>query len=136
MFQISIQMSKQAVYDFAQAIGSHDTGAIGSLMTDDHVFIDAHGNTFTGKDKMTNGWMGYFALFPDYRIEITELFENGDTYGAFGFAEGTFRGLNKNTDDHWRLPAAWKAVVKEEKIKHWQVYADTKIPWDIINKNS
>jgi ketosteroid isomerase-like protein len=129
-------MKKQIVYYFAKAINAHDIEKIGSFMADDHIFIDAYGNKVEGKDKMKSGWAGYFQLFPDYKIELTEIFENGDTIAAFGFAEGTFKGIKTdNNENQWRLPAAWKAVVEEGKIKRWQVYADTKIPLDIIAKN-
>ncbi|MDB5018667.1 MAG: SnoaL-like domain protein [Mucilaginibacter sp.] len=130
-------MNKQIVYYFARAINEHETDKICSLMADDHLFVDAHGNTVAGKDKMKAGWAGYFQWFPDYKIEIVELFENGDIVVAFGFAEGTFKGLKTaNNENYWRLPSAWKAVIEDGKIKLWQVYADTKIPFDIINKNT
>jgi ketosteroid isomerase-like protein len=129
-------MYKQIVYYFAGAINHHDIEKISTLMADGHTFIDAHGNKVEGKDKMKAGWAGYFQMFPDYKIEITEIFENGNIIAAFGFAEGTFKGLKtENNENHWRLPAAWKAVVESGKIKVWQVYADTRVPFDIILKN-
>jgi hypothetical protein len=27
-------------------------------------------------------------------------------------------------ENHWEIPAAWKAVIADEKIKLWQVFAD------------
>lgn len=130
-------MSKQVIYDFADAINQHNVQKISSLMTDDHTFTDSHGNKGEGKDKMKAGWAGYFQWFPDYKIEITDLFESGDHFAAFGFAEGTLKGLKTDNDaNYWRLPAAWQAIVEDGKIKLWQVYADTKIPYDIISKNS
>jgi hypothetical protein len=85
---------------------------------------------------MKAGWAGYFQWFPDYKIEITELFEDEGTIAAFGFAEGTFKGIKTtNNENYWRLPAAWKAIIEDGKIKLWQVYADTKVPFDIINNN-
>lgn len=130
-------MNEQAIYSFVGAINSHDPEKIYALMTDDHTFIDAHGNKVERRDKMKAGWAGYFQWFPDYTIEITDVFENGSMVAAFGFAEGTFKGLKtENNENHWRLPAAWKAVIEQGKIKLWQVYADTKIPFDIITKNS
>jgi ketosteroid isomerase-like protein len=104
-------------------------------MTDDHTFIDSHGNEVAGKEKMRAGWIGYFQLFPDYKIEITEIFQNGECIAAFGFASGTYQGLSDRKENYWRLPASWKAIVKNRKILLWQVYADSKIPFDIINKN-
>ena len=33
---------------------------------------------------------GYFKLFPDYKIEIIDVYYNGNKMAAFGFASGTF----------------------------------------------
>jgi limonene-1,2-epoxide hydrolase len=128
-------MDMQIIRDFIEAINEHNVDKICSLMTDDHTFIDSHGNEVVGKEKMRAGWIGYFQLFPDYKIEITEIFPNQDTIAAFGFAGGTYEGLSDRTENYWRLPASWKAVVKNGKIHLWQVYADSKIPFDIINKS-
>lgn len=130
-------MSKQTIYDFANAINQRDVDKICSLMTDDHTFVDAHGNEVIGREKMKAGWAGYFQWFPDYKIEITDLFSDGNTLAAFGFASGTYKGkTTASKKNYWRLPAAWKAIIADNKIKVWQVYADTKIPFDIIGKNT
>src|SRR6266700_44952 len=41
---------------FIDRINAHDIGELGELMSDNHTFIDAHGNEVTGKEKMTVGW--------------------------------------------------------------------------------
>jgi ketosteroid isomerase-like protein len=128
-------MNKQIINNFANAINEHNVDKICSLMTDDHKFIDSQGNEVVGKEKMRTAWIGYFQLFPDYKIEITDMFINGDTIAAFGFAGGTFQGLSDKKGNYWHLPASWKAIIKNGKIYLWQVYADSKIPYDIINKN-
>jgi ketosteroid isomerase-like protein len=128
-------MNKQIMLDFVEAINEHNVDKICSLMTDDHTFIDSHGNEAVGKEQMRAGWIGYFQMFPDYKIEITEIFLNGDTIAAFGFAGGTFKGRSDRKENYWHLPAAWKAIINDGKIQLWQVYADAKIPFDIINKN-
>ena len=129
-------MDKNAFWGFVDAINGHNADKLYSLMTDDHTFIDAHGNEVSGKDKMKAGWTGYFQWFPDYKIEITDIFSNGETIAGFGFASGTYKGIKSDKDEnYWRLPAAWKALVSDNKIKLWQVYADTKIPFDYIDKN-
>lgn len=124
--------NKQLVDSFAAAINEHNVDKICSLMTDDHKFIDSHGNEAVGKEQMRAGWMGYFQLFPDYEIEITEILSDGDMVASFGFASGTFQGLKKQKENYWSLPASWKAVIRSGKIQLWQVYADTKIPYDIV----
>ncbi len=128
-------MNEQIFHAFVSAINKHDVDKIYSLMSEGHIFIDSQGNEVIGKDKMRAGWVGYFQWFPDYMIEITKVFVSGDTVAAFGFAEGTFQGSKERKENYWRLPASWKAVIKNGKIHLWQVYAGTKIPFDIISKN-
>jgi len=129
-------MSIKAAMNFVKAINSHQVQKIADLMTDDHTFINSHGKKVQGKGNMKKAWKGYFEFFPDYTIEITEIIEDQETIGLFGWASGTYQ--NKETNDGantWKLPGAWKAVVEEDKITHWQVYSDTKVPYDIIEKN-
>jgi len=128
-------MNNQIIKEFVEAINDHNVDKICSLMTDDHKFIDSQGNITLGKEQMRAGWIGYFQLFPDYKIEITEVFPSGDNIAAFGFASGTFEGRSDKVGNYWHLPASWKAIIKNGKIQLWQVYADSKIPFDIINKN-
>ncbi|MBI3194542.1 MAG: nuclear transport factor 2 family protein [Ignavibacteriae bacterium] len=129
-------MNDSLVTKFIWTINSRNVERITESMTEDHTFIDAHGNTIAGKEQMKAGWFGYFALFPDYRIEVEQMFEDGNTVAVFGYASGTYKGMSDTPDAHWRLPASWKAVVENEKIKLWQVYADTKIPFEIMQKHS
>lgn len=125
-------MSKQVALDFVEAINAHDADRIVSLMTDNHVFIDAYGNS-ESKEAMTQGWPGYFSWFPDYLIEIDDVFESGDTVVLLGYASGTYNGISTpDNKNYWRIPAAWRVIVENNLVKVWQVYADSKIPFDII----
>jgi len=129
-------MSIKTVMDFIKAINSHQIKKIGSLMTDDHTFINSHGKKVQGKNNMKEAWKGYFEFFPDYTIEITEIIEDEETFALFGWATGTYKsGDDTEASNSWKLPCAWKAVVEGEKIILWQVYSDTKVPYDIIEKN-
>lgn len=123
----------QTVQAFVDAINAHDVRALAGLMSDDHVFIDPYGTEIRGRETMTIGWRGYFEWFPDYQIEIVDVFEQDDRCGMFGFAGGSFKG---DAESKWRLPAAWQAVVKDGRISLWQVVADTKTPFEIIERNS
>jgi hypothetical protein len=84
---------------------------------------------------MRSGWQGYFKWFPDYKLELGEVYRQGNIVTAFGFAEGSYKG-DTDAANHWKIPVAIRAVVDGDKVKQWQVYADTKIPFDIINKAS
>lgn len=110
---------------FVARINDHDVPGIVALMTPDHAFTDGLGNTFSGRDKMRQGWIGYFQWFPDYSIEITEAFDRGNVVALFGKARGTFAVNGKLTKENsWEIPAAWRAVVKDGLVAEWQVYCD------------
>jgi hypothetical protein len=129
-------METKIVLDFIDAINSANVDKIYDLMTIDHVFIDPQDHKTIGKDNMRQAWIGYFTLFPDYKIEIDGILENDPLICMFGYASGTYRHLvNEDNSNYWRIPAAWRAIVKDDQIKLWQVYADNIIVMDIINKN-
>ena len=125
-------MTEREIIDaFVQAINGRDVDALAELMSTDHVFIDAHGNEVKGRETMIAGWRGYFEWFPDYQIEVAQIFEAGSEFGLFGYAAGSFKG---DRDRSWRLPAAWRAVVTNGRVSLWQVYADTKIPFETMER--
>jgi hypothetical protein len=125
--------NRETILAFIERINAHDIAGLGELMSDDHTFIDAHGNQVCGKEKMIAGWRGYFEWFPDYYIEVTGVFDDGNNLALFGFAGGSFKG---RPTESWRLPAAWKAIAKDGRVTLWQVFADTKIPFEIIERSA
>jgi ketosteroid isomerase-like protein len=128
--------NKAIVIRFVKAINDHDVDEIINLMSDDHIFIDAIDNKSVGKKGMKEGWEKYYELFPDYQIEISDIIENVYTIGLFGYASATYKNLaNKSNSNFWRIPASWKAIVENNKLKHWQVYCDYSNLFMIIEKN-
>ena len=125
--------NRETILAFIDRINAQDVEGLAALMSDDPTFIDAHGNKVSGRERMIAGWHGYFEWFPDYSIEVTELFEEHDKLALFGFAGGSFKNRE---GENWRLPAAWKAIVSDGRVTLWQVFADTKIPFEIIERNS
>ena len=125
-------MTKNAFTQFVHGINTHDAGQLHALMTPDHVFIDAHDNRMEGKDKMKGGWQGYFQFFPDYALDLRDIYTEGDVVMAFGYASGTYKGDTTNAN-HFKIPVAIRAIIVNDGIKQWQVYADTKIPFDIMS---
>lgn len=128
-------MTEHVVTRFIAAINSHDIDAVVALMSDNHIFVDAHGNSMTGREEMRAGWNLYFSWFPDYTIAVDMMMGRGDTIGIFGYASGTFNGA-ADGNNSWRIPASWKAVVSKGKVARWHVYADTKIPFDIMQRHA
>jgi ketosteroid isomerase-like protein len=122
-------MNQQNAADVAMAfvtkINEHDVDGLVALMTPDHVFVDALDNTFRGADQMRRGWKGYFAMFPDYAIEVIDELNCGNLVAMFGKARGTFAVNGKlPRENFWEVPAAWKAVVKDGLVAEWRVYCD------------
>jgi ketosteroid isomerase-like protein len=133
---MKISKEKETVLKFVEAINTADIDKIGDLMSEDHIFIDSGDGKYQGRDFMKQGWIGYFSMFPDYKIEVIDIIESGAMIGIFGYASGTYKGLKDEMNSHYfRVPASWKAIVKDGKIKHWQVYCETKKAEEIVEKN-
>jgi len=110
---------------FVNAINQADIAAFEKLMSEDHTFIDAAGRKETGREKMIVGWKAYYEMFPDYKIEIEDIIQEKEIVGAFGTAIGTYKGKRGLVPQNIiKMPAAWRAVIKDGKVKLWQVYAD------------
>jgi ketosteroid isomerase-like protein len=120
---------------FFNAINQQDPDQLAALMTEDHVFIDALGNSVRGRENMRAGWRGYFAMCPDYRVSHEDIFHHGNIVAAFGSAGGTIRVNGElPAENKWQTPAAWRVVVRELLIQEFRVYADNKPVYDILAK--
>ena len=125
---------KEIVLEFVKAINDHAVDKIYDLLTDDHTFIDGSGGQHIGKKGMKEGWQNYYQLFPDYSIQITDVIEDNFIIGLFGYASGSYKNTNIETN-FWNTTAAWKTIVKNKKILHWQVYCDYTKLMEIIKNN-
>jgi len=118
---------------FVERINRHDVGELVALMSEDHCFADGLGQGVRGREKMEKGWLGYFTWFPDYSIKVDESFSNGNLVALFGTAQGTYLANGKLLpENHWEIPAAWKAVVRGGRVSEWRVYADNEPVWKIM----
>jgi ketosteroid isomerase-like protein len=113
------------VMEFIKRINAGDADALSEVMTEDHVFQDALGKRFVGREKMTEGWKQYFKLVAGYRIRADEFFQTDQTFAVFGSASGMCaHNRSAGTENFWEVPAAWRAVVRGNSIAEWHVYAD------------
>ena len=115
----------EVVLKFEQLINARNVESICSLMSSDGEFVDSLGNRIQGTERLRTAWQGYFKIVPDYSISHSEIFADGNTVAVFGSAQGTFTKDGKlKKEDFWKMPAAWRAVVKDGKVAVWQVFAD------------
>jgi len=120
---------------FIACINAHDVDGLVALMSEDHEFVDSLGNSFQGREGMRPAWQGYFAWFPDYQITIVDLLEQDHLVLITGQASGTFAENGKLLPENfWEVPAAWKAIVENGQLTHWQVYADNHPVREIMRK--
>lgn len=127
---------QQVVLEFVSAINTGNQKQIASLMTEDHKFIDANGTEFSSKNFMKHAWKNFYLLFPDYKIEIEEIFENESTIAIFGKGSGTYGGIKTSDNkNYFRISAVWRAVVENEKIKSWTVIGNIKSVEIIVQRN-
>lgn len=127
----------EVVLRFLDRINDHDVDRLAELMTEDHVFVDSLGQSVRGREKMRDGWRGYFAMCPDYRVSHREVVARENLVGVFGEAGGTIavKGVLL-PENRWRTPAAWQALVEKDRVKEWRVYADNKPVYDILARSS
>jgi ketosteroid isomerase-like protein len=113
------------VLSFINNVNQHDVDGLAHLMSRNHLLVDSLGNSVKGRMKMIEGWKGYFTLFPDYQISVTELFRRGSTFALFGTAGGTYVGKRTaKSTDKWKVPAAWRARVEKGRVSEWRVFAN------------
>jgi len=98
-----------------------------------HRFVDGLGQVLMGYDQLRAAWSGYFYLFPDYRIDIESLAVAGEVVLAAGSASAT-AAAGTPTAQRWRIPAAWRAEVRGGLLVLWQVYADNKPVFDLLER--
>ncbi len=124
------------VRSFIHAINTQNIGVLGALMSEDHTFIDGNGGVTTGREILLASWPKYFDMFPDYVIEVESIISEDSLVAVFGKTSGTYKGKDGlKPENKVGGPAAWRAEVREGKVKTWQVYADYTKAWKIIEAN-
>lgn len=118
--------SKDVFVSFVAAINHHDVETLTALMTSDHAFVDSVGNRVVGVESMKSAWSGYFAMCPDFWIRAGDVVAEDGMVLAAGEAGGTIYGVA------WRTPAAWKAMIREDKVAEWRVFTDNKPVYEIL----
>jgi uncharacterized protein (TIGR02246 family) len=126
---------REIVEAFVEAINSGDAEKLGDLMTEDHVFIDADGSRHPGRGEMIAGWNKYYAMVPDFHIEVAEIYARGNRVMLAGTAEGTFSLDGElRPENHWRVAAAWRAETKGDLVAVWQLYVNPVSMLEILDR--
>jgi ketosteroid isomerase-like protein len=116
----------QTVVDFIKSINAGNVDSLCALLTEDHIFQDALGKRFVGRETLRAGWKQYYQMVSDYKIRGEQFFVDKNLVGVFGTASGTSKRDGKfSSEGFWEIPAAWKATVRDGLIAEWCVYAES-----------
>jgi ketosteroid isomerase-like protein len=118
--------------EFVRRINAHDPKGIVSLCTSDHIFIDSLGSQVSGRERLEQAWAGYFSQFPLFHIDVEAAASHDAVVLACGFASATHAASKKS----WRIPAAWRALVRNGQIAEWQIYADNKPVYELLSEQA
>jgi ketosteroid isomerase-like protein len=118
----------EVVVEFIKRINAGNVDQLAELMTEDHVFQDALGKRFIGRETLRQGWKMYFQMVADYKIRGEDFFVDKNVVAVFGTASGTSTPDRKfSAEGFWEIPAAWKGVVHDGLIAQWCVYAESSV---------
>ena len=122
---------------FVTEINRQDIAAMTKMMARDILFVDSLGQQIRGAARLSAGYVTYFSLFPDYRITFRQHFGQGQDVVLVGTARGTLAENGKlPRRNHWAVPAVWRAVVRKDRVAHWQVYADNTRVAELLSARS
>jgi len=117
--------SLAVVRRFVAAVNERDPAALAALIAADHRFVDSLGAVLAGRDTVVRAWRQYFAMVPDYRIVVDRWLVDGAEVVLLGRAGGTYTSDGTpGPEGAWETPAAWRAVVADDALVEWQVFAD------------
>ncbi len=108
---------KLTALQFNEYINNQDIVGLSSLMTEDHTFIDRDGNGDKGKESMTNGWIGFFKSFPEYKNTFFRVQSQDDFVVIYGYAI-----WKKGSEPDYVI---WTAKIEDDLIAEWHIYEDT-----------
>jgi ketosteroid isomerase-like protein len=126
----------ETVREFMSRINQGDADKLAELMTEDHAFIDPMGQAVHGREAMRTAWARYYAFCPDYSVTCEKILSDGNVVVAFGSAGGTIAVNSElSRENGWRIPAAWMAIVENDLVKEWRVYADNQPVREILSRS-
>jgi uncharacterized protein (TIGR02246 family) len=107
--------------NFVDCINRQDVEGLAALMTEDHTFIGyERGDRAQGREVMARGFAGYFAAFPDYRIQVSKVLRSGDDIAIIG----TTTGSHVAPELEARETLIWTARFEGGLVAEWRIYTD------------
>jgi ketosteroid isomerase-like protein len=108
---------KLVARQFNACINNRDLDGLTCLMTADHIFVDPNGKVKGPRFIMMENWREFFTMFPSYGTTIEKIQSVENTVMMLGHAYWS--------EDGAPAPAIWMAIVDDDLVQEWRIYADT-----------
>ena len=111
-----VEALKSVALKFVEAINNGDSKALIRLQTKDFTLVDAEGGVFRGRD----GWEGYFADYPKYKIHIQKVLTGGNGVAIIGKTTGS----QVQPEIEAKETVLWTADIRDGLVAEWRLYTD------------
>lgn len=111
------------VLKFVECINAGDLEGLCALMTGNFAFIDYGGKVERGKDLMREGFKGYFAEYPQYKIITKKVLTGGTGVAIIGKTTGS----HVPSEVEKKETVLWTAEIRDGLVAPWRIYADTDV---------
>lgn len=111
---------ERVALQFVECINNQDLEGLVSLMTEGFTMITDEGDPEIGREVMREGFRGYFADYPEYKIHVEKVARSGNDIAIIG----------KTTGSH--IPPAieeketviWIARIEDDLVAEWRIFSD------------
>jgi len=107
---------KSVASRFVEAINHGDSKALVKLQTEGFMLVDAEGGVFRGRD----GWEGYFADYPNYKIHVEKVLTGGSCVAIIGKTTGS----QVPPEIEAKETVLWTAEIRDGLVAEWRLYTD------------
>lgn len=129
-------IEKHYATHFIEMLNQHQADSLSVMLHQDAEFIDTQNRHLTGNQRIAQGWKKYWEIFPDYHLEVENIWIESDSIAIFAMAKATYKNKkSESNENQWEIPMALQLHLINGKIKYWKMYGDTKIIYEIIRSN-
>ena len=111
------------VREFISCINAGDVEGLGRLMAPDHALEVFDEAPLVGRDANIEGWHGYAASWPRYRIYEDGIGRRGRWVAVLGHTTGSH--LELPDEEEVKLTLIWVADVVDGLVHTWRLEPDT-----------
>jgi uncharacterized protein (TIGR02246 family) len=106
--------------EFVECINNQDLESLVSLMTEGFTMITDRGDREIGREVMKEGFRGYFADYPEYKIHVEKVARSGNDIAIVGKTSGSH--IPPRIEE--RETVIWIARIEDDLVAEWWIFSD------------